>query len=108
MAVKGIGSNYLYSLQNDYMSDLKAEDIATSVSYTTVQSEGVCYEKTISDSVSAGIEFIQGMEKQLPGTKLFVGTVKSNVTEPSALNTELEIFCLTTLLLLLILINSLQ
>lgn len=80
MAVKGIGSNYLYSLQNDYTPDLKAEEIAKSVSYTTVQSEGVCYEKTISDSVSAGLEFMQEMEKQLPGTKFFVGTVSYGQT----------------------------
>ena len=80
MAVKGIGSNYLYSLQNDYTPDLKVEDIAKSVSYTTVQSEGVCYEKTISDSVSAGLEFMQEMEKQLPGTKFFVGTVSYGQT----------------------------
>ena len=80
MAVKGIGSNYLYPAQNDYTPDSKAEDIAKSVSYTTVQSEGVCYEKTISDSVSAGLEFMQGMEKQLPGTKFFVGTVSYGQT----------------------------
>ena len=80
MAVKGIGSYYLYSLQNDYTPDLKAEDIAKSVSYTTVQSEGVCYEKTISDSVSAGLEFMQEMEKQLPGTKFFVCTVSYGQT----------------------------
>ncbi len=36
---------------------------------------GVSYEKTILDSVSAGLSFIQGMEKQLSGTKFFVGTV---------------------------------
>ena len=80
MAVKGIGSNYLYPAQNDYTPDSKAEDIEKSVSYTTVQSEGVCYEKTISDSVSAGLEFMQGMEKQLPGTKFFVGTVSYGQT----------------------------
>ena len=80
MAVKGIGSNYLYPAQNDYTPDSKAEDIAKSVSCTTVQSEGVCYEKTISDSVSAGLEFMQGMEKQLPGTKFFVGTVSYGQT----------------------------
>ena len=80
MAVKGIGSNYLYPVQNDYAPDSKAEDIAKSVSYTTVQSEGVCYEKTISDSVSAGLEFMQGMEKQLPGTKFFVGTLSYGQT----------------------------
>lgn len=80
MAVKGIGSNYLYPAQNDYTPDSKAEDIEKSVSYTTVQSEGVCYEKTISDSVSAGLEFMQGVEKQLPGTKFFVGTVSYGQT----------------------------
>ena len=80
MAVKGIGSNYLYPAQNDYTPDSKAEDIAKPVSYTTVQSEGVCYEKTISDSVSAGLEFMQGMEKQLSGTKFFVGTVSYGQT----------------------------
>ena len=75
MAVKGIGSNYLYPVQNEYTPDSKTEDIAKSVSYTTVQNKGVCYEKTISDSVSAGLEFMQEMEKQLSGTKFFVGTV---------------------------------
>lgn len=40
-----------------------------------VQKEGVSYEKTIPDSVSNGLEFIQGIEKELSGTKFFVGTV---------------------------------
>ena len=35
-----------------------------------VQNEGVSYEKTISNSVSAGLEFIQGLEKQISGTKI--------------------------------------
>ena len=45
-----------------------------------VQNEGVSYEKTISNSVSAGLEFIQGIEKQLNGTKFFVGTVSYGQT----------------------------
>ena len=45
-----------------------------------VQNEGVSYEKTISNSVSAGLEFIQGIEKQLSGTKFFVGTVSYGQT----------------------------
>lgn len=40
------------------------------------EKEGIRYEKTIPDSVSAGLEFIQGMEKQISGTKFFVGTVR--------------------------------
>ena len=75
MAVKGIGSNYLYPVQNDYKPDSKTEDTKNAVSQTAVQKEGVSYEKTIPDSVSAGLEYIQGLEKQISGTKFFVGTV---------------------------------
>ena len=75
MAVKGIGSNYLYPVQNDYKSDSKTDDTKNAVSQTAVQKEGVSYEKTIPDSVSAGLEYIQGLEKQISGTKFFVGTV---------------------------------
>ena len=49
-----------------------AQKVSTRI---TNEKDGVRYEKTISDSVSAGLEFIQGMEKQLSGTKFFVGTV---------------------------------
>ena len=51
MAVKGIGSNYLYPVQNDYKLDSKTEDTKNAVSQTAVQKEGVSYEKTIPDSV---------------------------------------------------------
>ena len=75
MAVKGIGSNYLYPVQNDYKPDSKTEGTKNDVSQTVVQKEGVSYEKTIPDSVSAGLEYIQGLEKQISGTKFFVVTV---------------------------------
>ena len=80
MAVKGIGSNYLYPVQNDYKPDSKTEDTKNAVSQTVVQKEGVSYEKTIPDSVSAGLEYIQGLEKQISGTKFFVGTVSYGQT----------------------------
>ena len=80
MAVKGIGSNYLYSVHNDFMPDTKTKDASKTVSHTTIQQEGVSYEKAISDSVSVGLEFIQGMEKQISGTKFFVGTVSYGQT----------------------------
>ena len=80
MAVKGIGSNYLYPVQNDYKTDSKTEDTKNAVSQTAVQKEGVSYEKTIPDSVSAGLEYIQGLEKQISGTKFFVGTVSYGQT----------------------------
>ena len=80
MAVKGIGSNYLYPVQNDYKPDSKTEGTKNDVSQTVVQKEGVSYEKTIPDSVSAGLEYIQGLEKQISGTKFFVGTVSYGQT----------------------------
>ena len=80
MVVKGIGSNFLYPVQNDYKPDSKTEDTKNAVSQTAVQKEGVSYEKTIPDSVSAGLEYIQGLEKQISGTKFFVGTVSYGQT----------------------------
>ena len=80
MAVKGIGSNYLYLVQNDYTPASNTEYTKNAVPQTVVQKDGVSYEKTISDSVSAGLEFIQDMEKQLSGTKFFVGTVSYGQT----------------------------
>lgn len=80
MAVKGIGSNYLYRVQNDYKPDSKTEDTKNDISQTTVQKEGVSYAKTIPDSVSAGLEYIQGLEKQISRTKFFVGTVSYGQT----------------------------
>jgi len=49
-------------------------------SRTKIQKEGVSYEKTIPDSVSAGFEYIQDLEKQISGTKFFVGTVSYGQT----------------------------
>ena len=80
MAIKGIGNSYLYSVQNDYISDSKTKDTKNKTSQTVVQREGVSYEKTISDSVSAGLEYIQSIEKQLNGIKFFVGTVSYGQT----------------------------
>lgn len=80
MAVKGIGSNYLYPVQNEYTPDSKTVDTKNAVSQTVVQKEGVSYEKTIPDSVSAGLEYIQGLEKKISGTKFFVGTVSYGQT----------------------------
>ncbi len=88
MAVKGIGSNYLYPVQNDYTPDSKTEDTKNVVSQTAVQEEGVSYEKTIPDSVSAGLEYIQGLEKQNSGTKFFAGTVSYGQTYGNSSDTN--------------------
>ncbi len=57
-----------------------AKDTQNVSSRTSMQKEGVRYEKTISDSVSAGLEFIRGLEKQISGTKFWVGTVSYGQT----------------------------
>ena len=80
MAVNGIGNNSPYSVRNDYSVDEKKENNPSAISQSSVQKEGVCYEKTIPDSVSAGLGYIQGLEKQIGGTKFFVGTVSYGQT----------------------------
>ena len=80
MALMGIGSNYLSQLPNESIPDSKMENTGKGKVHNAIQDEGVRYEKTISDSVSAGLAFIQDMEKQLSGTKFFVGTVSYGQT----------------------------
>ena len=53
-----------------------------------VQSEGVSYEKTISDSVSAGLEYMKGLEKQMHDIKFFVGTVSYGQTYGNSSDTN--------------------
>ena len=88
MTLKGIGSNYLSQLPNEYIPDSRTDDIGKEKVHTAIQNGGVRYEKTISDSVSAGLEFIQGMEKQLSGTKFFIGTVSYGQTYGNSTDTN--------------------
>ena len=88
MTVMGVGSNYLSQLPNEYIPDSKTEDTGKGKGYATIQKEGVCYEKTISDSVSAGLEFLREMEKQFSGTKFFVGTVSYGQTYGNSTDTN--------------------
>ena len=80
MVVNGIVSNYLNSVHNDYAPDSKTKDAGKTVAHTKMQKDGVSYEKTIPDSVSAGFEYIQDLEKQISGTKFFGGTVSYGQT----------------------------
>ena len=88
MALMGIGSNYLSQLPNESIPDSKMENTGKGKVHNAIQDEGVRYEKTISDSVSAGLEFIQGVEKQLSGTKFFVGTVSYGQTYGNSTDTN--------------------
>ena len=62
MAVNGIGSNCPYPVQTDYLTNAKTENNSSAISQSSVQKEGVSYEKTIPDFGSAGLEYIQGLE----------------------------------------------
>ena len=63
----------------------KKQNIPPSV---TVQSEGVSYETTIPDSVSAGLTYIRELEEQNSGTKFFVGTVSYGQTYGNSSDTN--------------------
>lgn len=86
MAVSGIGNNYSYPVQNGISTDTK--DVKKSGTGTTQKSTGVSYEKTISDSTSAGLEFMKKMEKENSGTKFFVGTVSYGQTYGNSTDTN--------------------
>ena len=66
----------------------EAEENAKKLTERNREKEGVSYEKTISDSVSAGLAFMQGLEKQFGGTKFFVGTVSYGQTYGNSLDTN--------------------
>lgn len=52
------------------------------------EKNGVSYESTISDSVSAGLSYIQSIEKQFNGTKFCVGTVSYGQTYGNSTDTN--------------------
>ena len=86
MAVSGIGNNYSYPVQNGISTDTK--DVKKGGTGTIQNSSGVSYEKTISDSTSAGLEFMKKMEKENSGTKFFVGTVSYGQTYGNSTDTN--------------------
>ena len=76
-------SHYAHVRREDKLNEKlreEAEENAKKLIEKNREKIGVSYEKTISDSVSAGLEFIQDMEKQIGGTKFFVGTVSYGQT----------------------------
>lgn len=66
----------------------EAEENAKKLTERNREKEGVSYEKTISDSVSAGLAFMQGLEKQFGGTKFFVGIVSYGQTYGNSSDTN--------------------
>ena len=76
-------SHYAHVRREDKLNERlreEAKENAKKLIEKNREPDGVSYEKTISDSVSAGLRFIQEMEKQLSGTKFFVGTVSYGQT----------------------------
>jgi len=66
----------------------EAEENAQKLIERTREKQGVTYEKTIPDSISAGLTFIHDMEKKFNGTKFFVGTVSYGQTYGNSSDTN--------------------
>lgn len=89
-------SNVSYSglkAQNaERLKDIRrAESVVKTSSHKMILKEGVSYEKTIPDSISMGFSFIQSIEKQLGGTKFFMGTVSYGQTYGNSSDTNFVI-----------------
>lgn len=84
-------SHYAHVRREDKLNEKlreEANEKAKELIEKNRKKNGVSYESTISDSVSAGLEFIQGMEKQFSGTKFFVGTVSYGQTYGNSSDTN--------------------
>ena len=92
-------SNVIYSGVNNQnahrLKDIQKAESAVVVNVKATklieknrEKNGVSYESTISDSVSAGLSYIQSMEKQLSGTKFFIGTVSYGQTYGNSTDTN--------------------
>jgi len=84
VSYSGLNVQKEQKLQNSQREN-KKQNIPLSV---TVQSEGVSYETTIPDSVSAGLAYIRELEEQNSGTKFFVGTVSYGHTYGNSSDTN--------------------
>ncbi len=84
-------SHYAHVRREDKLNEKfreEAKENAKKLIDKNREKTGVSYEKTIPDSVSEGLTFLQDMEKQLSGTKFFVGTVSYGQTYGNSLNTN--------------------
>ena len=84
-------SHYAHVRRQDKLSEKlreEAEENAKKLIEKNHEKEGVRYKKSIPDSVSAGLGFIQDMEKQFNGTKFFVGTVSYGQTYGNSSDTN--------------------
>ena len=84
-------SHYAHVRREDKLNEKlrkEAQENAEKLIEKTREKEGVRYEKTISDSISEGLKFLQYMEKQLSGTKFFIGTVSYGQTYGNSSDTN--------------------
>ena len=71
-------SHYAHVRREDKLNEKlreEANENAKELIEKNREKNGVSYETTISNAVASGLSYIQSMEKQLNGTKFFVGTV---------------------------------
>ena len=84
-------SHYTHVRREDKLNEKlrkEAQENAEKLIEKTREKEGVRYDKTISDSISEGLKFLQYMEKQLSGTKFFIGTVSYGQTYDNSSDTN--------------------
>lgn len=82
-------SHYAHVRREDKLNERlreEANENAKKLIEKVRENASVKYEKTISDSVAAGLSFIGEMEKQFSGTKFFVGTVSYGQTYGNSLD----------------------
>lgn len=87
VSYSGLNAQNAHKLKDIWRAE-EAEENAKKLVERNREREGVSYEKTIPDSVSAGLAFMQGLEKQFCGTKFFGGTVSYGQTYGNSSDTN--------------------
>lgn len=70
------------------LKEIQKNDNAKELIEKNREMNGVSYETTISNTITSGLSYIQSMEKQLNGTKFFVGTVSYGQTYGNSTDTN--------------------
>ena len=84
-------SHYAHVRREDKLNEKlreEANENAKELIEKNREKNGVSYETTISNAVASGLSYIQSMEKQLNGTKFFVGTVSYGQTYGNSTDTN--------------------
>lgn len=90
-SINGKVSHYAHVRREDKLNEKlreEANENAKELIEKNQEKNGVSYETTISNAVASGLSYIQSMEKQLNGTKFFVGIVSYGQTYGNSTDTN--------------------